>query len=73
MWGSNCKEYLKEAYRILDRGGTLFIAEPYKRWVTQQEGSEECVNRLMNWLEDSKFQIVECKENKFMVIEARKV
>jgi superfamily II DNA or RNA helicase len=32
MWGSNCQDYLREAHRILDRSGSLYIIEPTKRW-----------------------------------------
>ncbi len=32
MWGSNCHDYITEAYRILESGGTLFIIEATKRW-----------------------------------------
>jgi hypothetical protein len=32
MWGSNCQEYISEAYRILESNGRLFIIEPTKRW-----------------------------------------
>ena len=32
MWGSNCKEYIAEAHRILETNGTLYIIEPTKRW-----------------------------------------
>ena len=36
MWGSNCKEYIKEAQRILETNGTLYIIEPTKRWTNDQ-------------------------------------
>jgi SAM-dependent methyltransferase/ribosome modulation factor len=32
MWGSNCRDYVREAYRILESGGKLYIMEPTKRW-----------------------------------------
>jgi ubiquinone/menaquinone biosynthesis C-methylase UbiE len=41
MWGSNCKDYIKEANRVLEQHGTLLIIEPSKRWTTE-DGS----NRL---------------------------
>ena len=56
MWGSNCSEYISEAYRILDTGVTLLIAEPYKRW---NKESEEPVNRLVKLLEENNFTIVQ--------------
>jgi len=40
MWGSNCAEYIKEALRILETNGKLFIIEPSKRWM-HKEGIEK--------------------------------
>jgi len=68
MWGSNCKDYLKEAYRILDIGGTLYIVEPYKRW----NDNEENKNRLVELLKENNFVIAEQIDEKFMYIECRK-
>ena len=68
MWGSNCKEYIKEVYRILDTGGTLLISEPYKRWYNEE--TEE--NRLIKMLEEHNFKIIKCVEKKFLFIEVRK-
>ena len=70
MWGSNCKEYIQEAYRILDTGGTLLIAEPYKRWNKLDE-QDKPVNKLVKLLE--KFTIIQNEERKFMFIECRKM
>ena len=68
MWGSNCKEYLLEVYRILDNGGKLLIIEPFKRWnKDEKEG-----NRLTNLLKDTGFNIKNIKEEKFMFIECIK-
>ena len=69
MWGSNCKNYLTEAYRILDEGGTLLIIEPSKRWISNDDKNE---NRMKLWLEESKFNILDYEEEKFMFIKARK-
>ena len=68
MWGSNCKDYLKEAYRILDIGGTLYIVEPYKRWNDYEENK----NRLVELLKENNFVIAEQIDEKFMYIECRK-
>ena len=68
MWGSNCKDYITESYRILDTGGTLLIVEPYKRWYD----NEEKENRLVKLLEENNFTIKSIVEKKFMFIEARK-
>ena len=72
MWGSNCKEYLCEAHRILDTGGTLLIAEPYKRWNKELDEDQKPINRLVKLLEENNFTIVNNDEQKFMLIECRK-
>ena len=68
MWGSNCKDYITESYRILDTGGTLLIIEPNKRWCD----NEKKENRLVKLLEENNFTIISIVEKKFMFIEARK-
>jgi len=35
MWGSNCKDYISEAHRVLETNGTLYIIEPTKRWTNE--------------------------------------
>ena len=72
MWGSNCKEYLQEAHRILDTGGTLLIAEAYKRWNKELDEQGKPINRLVNLLEENNFTIIKKDEQKFMFIECRK-
>ena len=74
MWGSNCKEYIHEAHRILDTGGTLLIAEPYKRWNKETDNEGEPVNKLVNLLKENEaaFTIIQTIEEKFMFIECRK-
>ena len=72
MWGSNCKDYLVEAYRILDTGGTLLIAEAYKRWNKELDEQEKPINRLVKLLEEHNFTIIKNQEEKFMFIECRK-
>ncbi len=69
MWGSNCKDYLEEAYRILDTGGILLIAEPYKRWY--DEDKQE--NKLETLLKENNFTIKKNDEQKFMFIECIKI
>ena len=46
MWGSNCKDYIKESYRILDTCGTLLISEPYKRW-NELDDEGKPINKFM--------------------------
>jgi len=77
MWGSNCKEYIQEAYRILESNGTLFIIEPTKRWSEKDEqqniisGTEAC--RLKNLLEENNFQILNQSIEKFSFFTCRKI
>lgn len=47
MWGSNCKEYISEAHRVLETNGTLYIIEPTKRWT-----NEFPADRLRELLQD---------------------
>jgi ubiquinone/menaquinone biosynthesis C-methylase UbiE len=77
MWGSNCKEYIKEANRILESGGKLYIIEPTKRWseqddlgniITEKEGS-----KMKSLLEENGFQIVEQSIEKFCMFVCIKV
>ena len=68
MWGSNCREYINEVYRILDTGGTLLISEAYKRWYDEETKE----SKLVKLLEANNFTIIENIENKFVFIEARK-
>ena len=60
MWGSNCKDYLREAHRILESNGILYLIEPTKRW-TDVEPSD----KLHALLEESGFRIVEKNIAKF--------
>jgi superfamily II DNA or RNA helicase len=68
MWGSNCKDYITEANRILDENGVLLIIEATKRW-TDEETRE---NKLVKLLEDNNFTIKNINEEKFMFIECIK-
>jgi len=77
MWGSNCKEYVKEANRILESGGKLYIIEPTKRWSEQDEnkniieGKEG--SKMKSLLEEYGFQIVEQSIEKFCIFVCIKV
>jgi hypothetical protein len=66
MWGSNCKEYIKEAHRILETNGTLYIIEPTKRWT-----NEEPADRLRELL--TGFKIITEKIEKFTMFIAVKI
>ena len=69
MWGSNCKEYIKEANRILESGGKLYIIEPTKRWSEKDENGnimeEKGGTKMKSLLETSGFHIVEQSIEKF--------
>lgn len=41
MWGANCADYLGEVYRVLGNGGILYIAEPTKRWTSEERKTAE--------------------------------
>ena len=68
MWGSNCRDYITEANRILDENGRLLIIEATKRWTNEETGE----NKLLKLLEDNKFTIKNIEEEKFMFIECIK-
>ena len=64
MWGSNCEDYVREAYRILESKGNLYIMEPTirKRWTA--EGGPPA-DKLKALLENSGFQITKSSIEKF--------
>ena len=65
MWGSNCREYIEEANRVLESGGKLYIIEPTKRWSVQDEKgniiSEQEGCKLKSLLEEKTFQVINQK------------
>jgi ubiquinone/menaquinone biosynthesis C-methylase UbiE len=69
MWGSNCKEYIKEAYRLLESNGILYIIEPTKRWSEHDENNiivrEKEGNKLKILLEENNFKIIDENIKKF--------
>ena len=68
MWGSNCKEYIAEAYRILEDNGILLIIEPTKRWM-----SEDGTNKLINLIQENKLNIKKQHNcDKFIFLECAK-
>jgi ribosomal RNA-processing protein 8 len=60
MWGTNFTSYVREAYRILESNGILYLMEPTKRWT-----DVEPADKLHALLEESGFRIVEKKIEKF--------
>jgi len=77
MWGSNCKEYVKEANRILESGCKLYIIEPTKRWSEQNENKNIIEGRegskLKSLLEEYGFKIVDQSIEKFCMFVCIKV
>jgi superfamily II DNA or RNA helicase len=67
MWGSNCKEYIQEAHRVLETNGTLYIIEPTKRWT---EVETEPAGRLIELLNN--FHIRQISIEKFTFVIAIK-
>jgi len=53
LWGTNYKDYLNEAYRILRRKGFIYIAEPSKHYETIEEQ-----NNLKELLIEAGFKVV---------------
>jgi superfamily II DNA or RNA helicase len=76
MWGSNCREYIEEAYRILETNGTLYIIEPTKRWSEKDEHNNiinEPGMKLKQLLQENNFRIDEQNIEKFSLFVCRKV
>ena len=69
MWGSNCKDYVHEAHRILETSGKLIIAEPTKRWSEKDSDGNIVVGkesvRLREMLVSAGFHIVSENIKKF--------
>ena len=77
MWGSNCKDYIKEASRILESDGKLYIIEPTKRWSSKDENDNiiegEEGKKLRDLLEENGFNIIESDINKFCLFVCYKI
>jgi hypothetical protein len=67
MWGRNCEDFIKEAYRILDEGGRLLIIEPHKRW-----HNDAGDNRLIEILKRNCFKIKHIDDRRIMTIQCVK-
>ena len=69
LWGSNYEDYIKEAYRVLNYGGVIYIAEPSKSYDTP-----ELKDELKSLLVRNGFEIVGDIENrgKFIYIKGLK-
>jgi ubiquinone/menaquinone biosynthesis C-methylase UbiE len=73
MWGSNCKDYLLEAHRILESSGELYIIEPTKRWTNAEVETIVPADRLRKILIDSGFTIMREKIDKFALFVCAKL
>ena len=78
LWGSNCEEYITEAYRVLETGGKLYIIDSTKRWCDLnyesgiiEDGMEGC--KLKNILVEKSFQIINCNIDKWCLFVCEKV
>jgi superfamily II DNA or RNA helicase len=65
LWGTNYKDYIKEAYRVLNWNGNIYIAEPSKNYETQEDEKE-----LIDLIKEFGFEIVGGieKRSKFIYI-----
>jgi hypothetical protein len=65
LWGTNYKDYIKEAYRVLNWGGNIYIAEPVKNYENVEDEQ-----KLIDLIKDFGFEIVGGieKRNKFIYI-----
>jgi ubiquinone/menaquinone biosynthesis C-methylase UbiE len=75
MWGSNCRDYITEAYRILETGGTLYIIEPTKRWSDTDgfnivEGTQ--AKKLHDLLLEKGFKVIDERVEKFCMFKCVK-
>jgi len=77
MWGSNCREYIQEANRVLESGGKLYVVEPTKRWSEQDEQgniiAEKEGSKMKTLLEENGFKIVEQSIEKFCLFVCIKI
>ena len=62
LWGSNCEEYVREAFRVLETNGILYIIDSTKRW--SDEGVQDG-DQLKQMLETNGFQITSLKIDKW--------
>jgi len=59
LWGTNYKEYITEAHRVLVYGGVVHIAEPSKNYETQEDEQ-----KLVDLITNAGFQVVGGIENR---------
>ena len=76
MWCSNKSDYIKEAYRILESDGRLYIIEPTRRW-SEKDVNGNLINgqeglKLKTLLEQNGFQIINQNIEKFCLFDCLK-
>ena len=52
LWGPDFEDYFKEAYRVLNYDGTIYVAEPTNKYTEDQK------NQLISILTKNGFKIV---------------
>jgi superfamily II DNA or RNA helicase len=70
LWGSNCEEYVREAFRVLETSGILYIIDSTKRW--SEEGSQDG-GQLKQMLEANGFRIIVENADKWCYFECIKL
>jgi SAM-dependent methyltransferase len=63
MLGRNNHEYIKEAHRVLENHGVLYISEPIKRWSSDENMSGDKLRKLII---STGFKITEEIKEKFL-------
>jgi ubiquinone/menaquinone biosynthesis C-methylase UbiE len=60
LWGTqeNCKQYIKEAYRVLESGGKFYISDSTKKWSPEPLTIEHGGELLRTLLIDNGFTIM---------------
>ena len=76
MWGSNCHDYVREAHRVLESNGQLYIIEATKRWSDKDENDNMIQGqeggKLRRLLEDSGFSVERSTIAKFCLFVCNK-
>lgn len=60
LWGTleNCKQYIKEAHRVLESGGKFYISDSTKKWSQEPLTKENGGSLLRSLLIDNGFTII---------------
>jgi superfamily II DNA or RNA helicase len=69
LWGSNCEEYIREAFRVLETNGILYIIDSTKRW--SEEGLQDGA-QLKQMLEQNGFQLDNSNIDKWCYFQCKK-